>query len=84
MSADLDYQRNAKVAPTVSVETTQSLEDMIKARILAEEWDDVERRENHRTYVNTEQEQASLSNEKSKLGLGDIYAQEYEQQFLGA
>ena len=78
LELDLDYQQTVKVAPTITAEVTQTLEEMIKQRINDEMWDDVERQVedqgDKRKRVLDE-----VSTEKSKLGLGDIYAKEYEE-----
>ena len=82
LELDLDYQQTVKVAPTITAEVTQTLEEMIKQRINDEMWDDVERQVedqgDKRKRVLDE-----VSTEKSKLGLGDIYAKEYEENILG-
>jgi U3 small nucleolar RNA-associated protein MPP10 len=62
---------------------TATLEDMIKERIKEELWDDVERRSVD-DYSTKKKELEDVSTEKSKIGLGEIYAQEFEQRFLGA
>jgi U3 small nucleolar RNA-associated protein MPP10 len=82
LEKDLDYQRTVKVAPTITEDVTQTIEDMIKQRIRDELWDDVERKiEDKNPKANRELDE--VSTEKSKIGLGDIYAKEYEQNVLG-
>ena len=84
MEAEMDYQRNTKVAPVITPEVTATLEDMIKERIKEELWDDVERKTADDFGTKKTKELKEISTEKSKIGLGEIYAQEFEQRFLGA
>ena len=37
----VEYDRADKMAPVITIESTQTLEDRIKQRILDEAWDDV-------------------------------------------
>ena len=55
---------------------------MIKQRIRDELWDDVERKMEDKDFK-PNRELDEVSTEKSKLGLGDLYAQEYEENVLG-
>ena len=55
---------------------------MIKQRIRDELWDDVERKVEDKD-PKTNRELDEVSTEKSKVGLGDIYAKEYEENVLG-
>ena len=84
MDADLEYTRSTKTAPVITPEVTATLEDLIKQRIKDELWDDVERKRPDAGSRRKDKELADLSTEKSKVGLGQIYAQEFEQRFLGA
>ena len=87
MEAEMDYQRNTKAAPVITPEVTATLEDMIKERIKEELWDDVERRtvdEYNKSRGGNRKELLEVSTEKSKIGLGEIYAQEFEQRYMGA
>ena len=66
---------------------TQTLEELIRQRCVDGVWDDVVRKAapNERAlnehYNRREQ---PLSEEKSKVGLGELYAQEYEKQLARA
>jgi U3 small nucleolar RNA-associated protein MPP10 len=84
LEAEMDYQMNTKTAPVITPDVTATLEDMIKERIKQELWDDVERRSVDDFSSRKKKELADVSTEKSKIGLGEIYAQEFEQRFLGA
>ena len=84
MDADLEYTRSTKTAPVITPEVTATLEDLIKQRIKDELWDDVERKRPTGGAGSKTKALADVSTEKSKVGLGQIYAQEFEQRFLGA
>ena len=85
MEAEMDYQRNTKAAPVITPDVTATLEDMIKERIKEELWDDVERKSvDDYSRSGKSKELKEVSTEKSKIGLGEIYAQEFEQRYLGA
>merc|ERR1719223_648990 len=64
-------------------ELSRSIEDIIKARVKEETWDDVVRKQALQP-GRFKPKQAELSTEKSTEGLGEVYAREYEQQILGA
>ena len=82
LEKDLDYQRTIKVAPTITEDVTKTIEDMIKQRIRDELWDDVERKMEDKA-LKPNRELEEVSTEKSKLGLGDVYAKDYEENVLG-
>ena len=82
LEKDLDYQRTIKVAPTITEDVTKTIEDMIKQRIRDELWDDVERKMEDKA-LKPGRELEEVSTEKSKLGLGDVYAKDYEENVLG-
>lgn len=74
LEADIDYDRQVPVAPLLTTESNQSLEEIIKKRIIEESWDDVIRM---KIEEKPEKELVELSQEKSKEGLADIYEKEY-------
>jgi|UPI0004919F93 U3 small nucleolar RNA-associated protein MPP10 len=82
LSLDLNYQRTVKVAPTITADSTERIEDIIKSRIVDELWDDVIRVEK-KTNEGNDKKEAEVSTEKSAVGLGDIYAKQYEEEVLG-
>lgn len=77
LAEDLDFETTAKVVPENTEEKTQSLEDLIKKRIIEENFNDVERV----TQVNDKPFLPSrlfeLSDQQSSQGLGDLYANDY-------
>lgn len=44
LEEDLEFEHTGKFKPTVTTESVASLEERIKARILGNDWDDVERK----------------------------------------
>mmetsp|Transcript_10122 Transcript_10122/g.18604 ORF Transcript_10122/g.18604 Transcript_10122/m.18604 type:complete len:677 (+) Transcript_10122:104-2134(+) len=79
---DLDVGYISKPAPTITEDSTRSLEDIIKQRILDGDFDDVERKLPPAQDADYKPK-AELSVEKSNVGLADEYAKEYEETFLG-
>lgn len=63
-------------------EYTNSLEDMILQRIKLGKFDDVIPREIRDKHADYDKEEFTLSQEKSKQGLGDIYADDFMQKTL--
>lgn len=79
-----EFEVNAKVAPAITVEFTENLEEMIQKRILAEDWDDVVPRELPDVGWNMKRGEApEVSQEKSKLSLGELYEREYLKKAIG-
>ncbi|OQR94543.1 U3 small nucleolar ribonucleoprotein [Achlya hypogyna] len=81
LEATLEYDRPTRVAPTITVEVTQALEDLIKERIREDQYDDVVRK--FAANDAAQREVAELSMEKSKEGLGEIYEKEYMKNAMG-
>ncbi|KDO21231.1 hypothetical protein SPRG_22333 [Saprolegnia parasitica CBS 223.65] len=81
LEATLEYDRPTRVAPTITVEVTQALEEIIKERIREDQYDDVIRK--FAVNENAQREVADLSMEKSKEGLGEIYEKEYMKNAMG-
>ncbi|KAI9505982.1 U3 small nucleolar ribonucleoprotein complex, subunit Mpp10 [Coemansia spiralis] len=75
-SLDFDYVQ--KPVPVVTQEATQTLEDVIKRRILNEEWDDVERKKDIQSKPFRPSAFIELNDKASKKSL----AEEYEEQYL--
>lgn len=83
LEAELEVQQAMKIAPTITVETSATLEEIIKQRIAEGSWDDPEERAPPKEAV----EGAApfeLSTEKNKQGLGEEYAAAYAAAVLGA
>jgi len=79
-----EFEMASKQAQTITVEHTIDLEEAIKKRILAEDWDDVVPRELPDIGWNKKRGEApEVSQEKSKLGLGELYEREYLKKAVG-
>ena len=79
-----EFEVATKQAPIITVERTMDLEEVIKKRILNEDWDDVVPRELPDVAWNKNRgELPEVSQEKSKLGLGELYEREYMKKALG-
>lgn len=78
------FEVATKMAPIITVEHTLSIEEMIKKRILAEDWDDVIPRELPDIGLSKHKgELPEVSQEKSKLSLGELYEREYLKKVTG-
>ena len=80
LEADLEFDHVASAPPVVSEEMTAKLEDIIKARIVEQRFDDVERVEPGLNDDKKRRQFTELDDQKSKKGLGDIYADDYVAQ----
>lgn len=79
-----EFEVATKMAPIVTEKHTADLEDVIKQRILNEDWDDVIPRELPDVGWNLKRgELPEVSQEKSKLGLGELYEREYLKKAVG-
>jgi U3 small nucleolar RNA-associated protein MPP10 len=84
LEATPEFEMASKQAPTITVEHTVNLEEVIKKRVLAEDWDDVAPRELPDIGWNKKRGEApEVSQEKSKLGLGELYEREYLKKAVG-
>ena len=77
LDEDLEFEHAYRPAPVITVERTETLEDVIKRRIAECSWDDVARK---REVVEKSKTLEDVSNEKSKVGLGEIYEQDHVRQ----
>jgi U3 small nucleolar RNA-associated protein MPP10 len=79
-----EFEVANKIAPVITVEHTGNLEEIIKRRILAEDWDDVIPRELPDVGWHKQRgELPEVSQEKSKLSLGELYEREYLKKAVG-
>jgi len=79
-----EFEVASKIAPAITVEHTADLEEVIKKRILAEDWDDVVPRELPDVGWHEKRgELPEVSQEKAKLGLGELYEREYLKKAVG-
>jgi U3 small nucleolar RNA-associated protein MPP10 len=78
------FEAASKKAPMITVEHTADLEEVIKQRIISEDWDDVVPRELPDVGWHKKRgELPEVSQEKSKLGLGELYEREYLKKAIG-
>eukprot|EP00736_Rhodelphis_marinus_P007439 Rmarinus@m.23957 len=77
LEVPLDFDFAAKLPPVVTQVHTLSLEDLIKKRIKDQHFDDPAPRIQDAPDGRVKPRKADLSDEKSKVGLGDIYAEEF-------
>nr|XP_023907955.1 U3 small nucleolar ribonucleoprotein protein mpp10-like [Quercus suber] len=81
LEEDLEFERAGKPIPVITAEVSESLEELIKRRILAHDFQDIIRRRpedlgtGRRGQVNFE-----LDNTKSKKGLAEEYEEEHLRQ----
>lgn len=79
-----EFETATKAAPVITVEHTMSIEEIVKKRILVEDWDNVVPRELPDVGWNMKRgEVPEVSQEKSKLGLGELYEREYLLKAVG-
>ncbi|GAP83264.1 putative U3 small nucleolar ribonucleoprotein mpp10 [Rosellinia necatrix] len=79
LEEDLDFEHAGKPVPVITPDINESIEDLIKRRILAREFDEVIRRRPDATEFssNTRRGLANVEDTKSKQGLAEIYEEEH-------
>jgi U3 small nucleolar RNA-associated protein MPP10 len=77
LEQDLEFEHVGKLVPTVTAESTQSLEDKIKSRIINEQWDDVERKLEFDPKAFLPSQLLEISATQSGKSLAELYADEY-------
>ena len=84
LEATPEFEVANKMAPIITVEHTENIEEMIKKRVIDEDWDDVVPRELPDIGLGKRKgELPEVSQEKSKLGLGELYEREYLKKVAG-
>ena len=82
-----EFEVATKLNPIITVAYTANLEEIIKQRIMAEDWDDIVPRElpdvGWSRQKRNKGELPEVSQEKSKLGLGELYEREYLKKAVG-
>ena len=84
LAATLDTEQAVKLAPQITVETTAALEDVIRRRIADGAFDDPLPYIPPAALPDPSSSAAALSTDKSKEGLGELYAKQYQADVLGA
>ncbi|KAF9149671.1 hypothetical protein BG015_008534 [Linnemannia schmuckeri] len=80
LEEDLEFETVAKPIPVITAESTQTLEDMIKERILAGNWNDVVRKAAPNNKAFNPSSRVEISDEKSKKSLAELYEDDYVRQ----
>eukprot|EP01132_Coremiostelium_polycephalum_P001974 gene1974-2428_t len=82
LSEQLDFEHTQKIAPAVTQEVNQTIEEMIKKRIFEKNFDDVIRK-TEKQFQDTYKKKAELNDEKNTEGLSSVYEKDYMKQVLG-
>ena len=77
LEEDLDFERVVKAVPVVTEEVIQELEEMIRSRIVANDYDDVVRRRPMDEKPFLPSKLIHLQDTKSAQSLAEIYEDEY-------
>ncbi|CAO3566219.1 unnamed protein product [Mortierella alpina] len=80
LEEDLDFETVSKPIPVITAESTKTLEDIIKERILAANWDDVVRKAAPNPKAFNPSSRIEISDEKSKKSLSELYEDDYVRQ----
>ncbi|KAI1468005.1 Mpp10 protein [Daldinia caldariorum] len=79
LEEELDFEHVGKPVPVITAEVSESIEDMIKRRILAQEFDEVIKRRPDASEFssNTRRGLVDLDDTKAKQSLAEIYEEEH-------
>jgi U3 small nucleolar RNA-associated protein MPP10 len=79
LEQDLNFERTGKPVPVITAEVSESIEDLIKRRILAQEFDEVIRRrpDSLSTPANTRRGAFELDDNKAQQSLAEMYEEEH-------
>ncbi|EHK26539.1 uncharacterized protein TRIVIDRAFT_176900 [Trichoderma virens Gv29-8] len=79
LEEDLDFEHVGKPVPVITPEVTEGIEDMIKRRILAQQFDEVLRRRPDAEAVpsGTRRGMVEVDDSKSSKGLAEVYEEEH-------
>ncbi|KAH7100246.1 Mpp10 protein [Auriculariales sp. MPI-PUGE-AT-0066] len=86
LEQDLEYDRTSRPVPAVTAERVASLEDLIKKRILDENFDDVVRKLSASSLAPSARRGAGfeLIDQKSKQSLAQLYEEDFRAQASGS
>jgi U3 small nucleolar RNA-associated protein MPP10 len=79
LEENLQFESASKTVPVITQQVTDTLEDIIKKRIMNADYNDVVRKAPPKE-KSFKPKEALLNDEKSKLSLAEVYEQEYQQQ----
>lgn len=77
LEADLDFERSAKPVPVITQESTETLEDMIRRRIKAYDFDDIPRRVPDSLPEFRPSKLADVQETKSQKSLAELYEEDH-------
>lgn len=78
LDEELDFEHVGKPVPVITPEVSESIEEMIKRRILAQEFDEVvRRRPDSDSSSNTRRGLVELDDSKAKQSLAELYEEEH-------
>ncbi|KAG0130717.1 U3 small nucleolar ribonucleoprotein complex, subunit Mpp10 [Tuber indicum] len=80
LEEDLDFERSGKPVPVITQEVTEDLEEMIKRRIIASDFDEVIRRRPDDISSRFHRGRIELDDSKPQQGLAEIYEREHLQK----
>ncbi|KAG0634981.1 U3 small nucleolar ribonucleoprotein complex, subunit Mpp10 [Tuber brumale] len=80
LEEDLDFERAGKPVPVITQEVTEDLEEMIKRRIIASDFDEVIRRRPDDISSRFHRGRIELDDSKPQQGLAEIYEREHLQK----
>ncbi|CAL1367497.1 unnamed protein product [Linum trigynum] len=78
LEVDLDFEHNVRPVPVITEEVTQSLEEIIKKRIIEGQFDDIKRAPGLPSKA--PRELKPVDENKSNKGLAEVYEEEFVQQ----
>ena len=73
LEEDLDFERIGKPVPVITQEVTETIEDMIKRRILAGEFDELQKRRPTDVSSDFRRGRVELDDSKPQAGLAEVY-----------
>lgn len=77
LEEDLEFDRTAKPVPVITQETTESIEEIIKRRIINQEFDEIPKRIISELNNFRKSKKVDVSEEKSGKSLAELYEDEY-------
>lgn len=77
LEEDLEFDRTAKPVPVITQEVTESIEDIIRRRIINQEFDEIPKRIISELNNFRSSKKVQVSEEKSSKSLAELYEDEY-------